>query len=206
MLLPALLVILITLWPQIFFRKHILKARQRRYVRDLIGVIANLKHKRKKSTEPSRDKACRFVFAFCVFAVFVFSVYVRCGVLIIFIRVFTCCSARLRKDTRQKQQRKRGCVPKRALMLYLVKNLVKRVLGGFNIKFLPLARIRAELLFAALALNFIAALSVLLNSAPPALNFAASLSAFLNLDSLFCAKFTKFCAAPHLAASVEFCQ
>lgn len=28
-------------------------------------------------------------------------------------------------------------------MLYLVKNLAKRALSGFNIKFLPLARIRA---------------------------------------------------------------
>ena len=143
MLLPALLVILVALRPQIFFRKYIRKARQRRYVRNLIGVIANLNHKCKKPAEPSRDKACRFVFAFCVFAVFVFSVYVRCGVLIIFIRVFTRCSARLHKNARQKQQRKRGCVPKRTLMLYLVKNFAKRALGGFNIKFLPLARIRA---------------------------------------------------------------
>ena len=38
---------------------------------------------------------------------------------------------------------KRGYVPKRTLMLYLVKNLTKRVLKVLGVKFLPLARIRA---------------------------------------------------------------
>ena len=107
MLLPALLVILVALRPQIFFRKYIRKARQRRCVRDLIGIIANLNHKRKKSAEPSRDKARRFVFAVFVFAVYVrriVSLFICRGVLIIFIRVF----ARARIKMRAKNSSAKG--------------------------------------------------------------------------------------------------